>query len=538
MSTHVRWSRLPRILVLLGAVLGCGSTPTAPAATQPDAARGSGGRGGGSGGTAGGTGGAAGSQGSGGLSGAAGGAGGDTGSDAGGMPEAPPDAGSADDGRQPSDGPLAGGGATQVPEPPVCERRLAVATLDAMRAAINEALPGDCILLADGTHPSDRPISIARAGTARAPITISAEKIGGATISGAAGFSLAAGAAHVTIRGFRFTHAGALHMSLGTSRCALVRNVFQMAAPGSYLFVQGLDHEIGYNSFQNKLHDGSMVRLDGPSRDHGGTQRAYFHHNHFLKLNATSANGSECVATWGGFTRFEHNLFEECNGDPEIISMKSSDGVLRHNTFRNSSRGQFTLRYANRTLVDGNFFLGTRGGMRVYGRDNTIINNYFQGTGGTAIAVGDGTAANTYLPIERMLIAHNTLVEESIAARSGEIPPRTLTIASNIILKSSGTAISPGPGWQATYQGNIIFGGGTPGIPAGGFRAVDPQLTADGHIAATSPAIDGASPSAAVTSDIDGHPRIGKPDIGADEHAPGPPRRPLTSSDVGPAAGM
>ncbi|MFC8124184.1 hypothetical protein [Streptomyces sp. NPDC057302] len=58
------------------------------------------------------------------------------------------------------------------------------------------------------------------------------------------------------------------------------------------------------------------------------------------------------------------------------------------------------------------------------------------------------------------------------------------------------------------------------------------------RLSAGSPAIGRATlGSPAVTDDIDGHPRGGTRDIGADEYATtAPPRRPLTAADVGPNA--
>ena len=53
----------------------------------------------------------------------------------------------------------------------------------------------------------------------------------------------------------------------------------------------------------------------------------------------------------------EHNLFEECDGEIEIISNKSGKNTFRHNTFRRSS-GTLTLRHGNWAEVYGNYFLG------------------------------------------------------------------------------------------------------------------------------------------------------------------------------------
>jgi MYXO-CTERM domain-containing protein len=237
----------------------------------------------------------------------------------------------------------------------------------------------------------------------------------------------------------------------------------------------------------------------------------------------------------------EYNVFEACNGDPEIISAKASDGVYRYNTFRGSTRGQFVFRYARRLVVEGNFFFGIRG-MRIYGQDHRIVNNYFEGNG-NGLAVSNGAANGNYLPIERLLIAHNTLVNDGIVGRSGDLPPQTVTIANNVFKKDSGTFVSEGAGWVGTkYEGNIVTGGAAAGsLPAGGYRMVDPQLTRDGsgvlRLGANSPAINAAVGAYDVTEDMDGQARTGIADVGADEYSTAAvTRRPLGRGDVGPGA--
>jgi hypothetical protein len=428
-------------------------------------------------------------------------------------------------------------------EPPTCARKVPVSSLAQLGTAIGAAMPGDCLVLANGSYASTGTISVNRAGTADKRITITAETIGGVTISGTGGFRLDSPAAYVVIRGFKFTHAGTVVMDLGTHHCTMTRNVFELGGSGSYLRIDGLDQEVSYNRFQNKTSAGSMVQIDASGRSHAGTQRAYLHHNHWLEHNFTGGNGGECLATWGGFTRAEYNLFEKCNGDPEIITAKSSDGIYRYNTFRSSTRGMFSFRYGNRITAEGNFFFGLAGGIRAYGTDHKIINNYFEGNKGVGIYVSNGAANGTYIQIQRMLIANNTLVGDAISPRGGDLPPMTVTIVNNIVKKDGGTFASEGAGWTGIkWEGNIFWGTATTTIPASGYKKVDPLLTAaDGvsHIGAGSPAIDGSVGSYGVTEDMDGQPRSGTADVGADELSTAPvKRRPLAAADVGPMAGL
>ena len=59
------------------------------------------------------------------------------------------------------------------------------------------------------------------------------------------------------------------------------------------------------------------------------------------------------------------------------------------------------------------------------------------------------------------------------------------------------------------------------------------------HIGAGSPAIDSSIGNYGLKDDMDGQPRTGVADIGADEYSTAPVvRRPLTATDVGPMAGL
>jgi poly(beta-D-mannuronate) lyase len=533
----------------LAAAAGCG----AGAMVSPTA--GSGGRGGaagsaGAGGApaSGGTGGGSGHGATGGGTGGTGAAGGTGG------------AGGARDGRSVEDGPGdAGGGAAPevgdsptdavsrpdlppgMTDPPMmCTRRLPVPDLDQLAAAIGRAVPGDCVVLANGSYQASALVPVARSGTAAARITISAESIGGVTISGSAGFRIDAPSAHVTVRGFRFTHAGGMRVAAGTSNILVTRNHFEIPGGGTFLIVAGSDNVVSYNSFFNKTTVGAFLRLD----EDAITFRPYAHHNHFRNHTYAGGNGGEAITVFSVLPRVEHNLLEEIHVNGECISVKESGGSMggfyRFNTLRNITRGTLTLRYARRDVVEGNFFIATPG-LRAYGKEHRIRNNYFEGG---QLILGDGTTTNTYIGIDDMEVSFNTFVNARITGqvRADGVAPKNLRIANNIIQVDEGEAIAAAQAFtNVTYEGNLLWGAAAPGaIPASGFRRVDPQLQGDPgaryRLGPGSPAIDSAAGSYQVGEDIEGQPRV-RPDVGADEAASGPvTRRPLTAADVGPNA--
>jgi hypothetical protein len=422
-----------------------------------------------------------------------------------------------------------------------CRRTVNVASLSQLQSAISGASPGDCIVVANGSYTSTVPINVNKVGAATARITISAQTTGGVTISGSAGFVLASPAAYVTVRGFKFRHSGQMTVGAGTSNNLVTRNDFQIPTDGRYLNVSGTDNEVSYNRFANKTTVGSFLKLD----EDNITLRPYVHHNHFLSHTYGGGNGGEALQIFAKLPRVEHNLFEEIHVSGESISVKegggSAGGFYRFNTLRNTSKGHMTLRFTRNDVVDGNFFIKTPG-LRVYGRDHKIRNNYFDGG---SLILGDGTTTNTYPAMDNVEVAFNTLVNARITGQDrGDIgiAPANVRIANNIIVVETGYAVSePHTFVNPRYEGNILWGAASPGdIRSGGFRRVDPKLVTDSfgryHLGSSSPAINAAAGTNTITDDIDGQARS-QPDVGADEVSTAPVlRRPLTASDVGPAA--
>src|SRR5436190_15469323 len=128
-----------------------------------------------------------------------------------------------------------------------------VASLPELSAAISKASAGTEIVLANGVYTSTNSIRIAAKGTARRPITISAESIGGAEINGTKGFHLEPSAAYVVIKGFKISHeVNDEQVAVGASHCRYTRCTFELPGNGYYLMINGDDTEIDHNTFQNK----------------------------------------------------------------------------------------------------------------------------------------------------------------------------------------------------------------------------------------------------------------------------------------------
>jgi len=426
-----------------------------------------------------------------------------------------------------------------------------VTSLSALQSALDKANPGDTIALADGSYSAGSTLAIKRSGSASAPVTVTAEHVGKATITGSKGFSFASGVSDVVLRGFKFRNGASLSVPAGASRNRLSRNDFQLTSGGNWVTVSGDDTEVDHNVFQNRTSQGVFLQILGPAK--AMAQRVHVHHNYFFNHQFSGSNGGESIRlglsdhqSYSAHAVLEYNLFEKADGDSEAISVKSSDNVVRYNTIRDS-KGYIVLRHGNRSVVEGNLLFGS--GIRFHGNDHKVVNNYVANTGGRAIVFGSGDEADSgptsklHDRPDRVTVAYNTVLGSSgvIDGDGGDFKPKDCVVADNIVKGTSGTLVTLPSGSTVKYEGDITTGG-TSGIPPGGGKSVDPKLVKDANglfrLSSASPAIDagvGSYPYAA--TDFDLQSRSGAFDVGADEYtASGATRVPLTKADVGPAS--
>ncbi|WP_406253386.1 polysaccharide lyase 6 family protein [Streptomyces atratus] len=440
-----------------------------------------------------------------------------------------------------------------------------VGSLAELQSAINGAAPGDRIVVADGTYtvPAGGAINVSgKNGTSAAQITIVSKSRGGAVLRGERSFVFA-NSSNITVSGFAFRQSTTMEIPADCSSIRLTRNDFQHADSGDpyWLVVRANDTKIDRNHFHDKTTAGIFLVVDGPGST-AMAQNIHIFRNHFSDHSFSGDNGGESIrlgvsgrALSGAHAVVEYNLFERANGDPEAISVKSSDNTIRYNTIRDS-RGGIVLRHGNRSRVEGNYLIGGSEGVRLYGNDHLIVNNYLSGLSGRALVVGSGTTRDHNSgetqderrgndACDRAVIVHNTLIGNS-STLSGETrtyEPRDVVIADNLLAGDSGSLVAMGTTTNFTWQTNMLWGAAANGnIPSGGYTRVDPKLATgqDGvaRLSAGSPAIGAATlASPAVADDIDGDSRGTTRDIGADEYSTAAAlRHPLTTADVGPNA--
>ena len=443
--------------------------------------------------------------------------------------------------------------------------------------AIAEAQPGAKIVLASGMYSSTEGFQIRdKRGTRDQGLTIEAEQTGEAVFAESASF-LVRNCSHVVIRGIRHeglvadagtaefpkhavTIADSDHVRITRNHIVMDDATGDEVADNDYVFIEGSSsrNRIDHCYFGPKTTIGTFVYI---RMDDSGSQVCQYttiDHNHFDRLIGEPSSQYEPVRLGhsdaqnsSAFTVFEHNLMTDCVADDEFISVKSSDNVIRYNTFRGMF-GALVLRNGNRTDVYGNFWFGDgreeAGGITVNdGTGHRLWNNYLSELtsqesnrpGGVVFEVLD-TAEDQ---VTDCVFVHNSIIDCARPVqlgrdRGGEYAyqPVGITVANNLLVGEV-PAIEDGGATDVTLEGNVEReamdddGDGSQG-------QTDLQRTVDDLVA---PGPDGALSGAAVgrwpmvTEDVLGRRRGTPAAVGAIENSSAAASRPpLTAEDVGP----
>ena len=463
-----------------------------------------------------------------------------------------------------------------------------VANVTQFNAAIASAVAGDTITLANGTW-NNADLVFRGNGTAARPITLRAQVSGEVFLTGSSRLHIAG--SHLIAQGLIFTN-GYPHAldviefqapSYGRATncrvtdCAILDfNPPSLSTDAKWVSLYGFSNRVDHCCFQGKRNQGTLMIVWLPPATSLEASIPNYHlidHNSFGPRPLNGGNGGEILRVGDSATSFnlsrtvvEHNYFNACDGEIEIISNKSCENVYRYNTFVECA-GALTLRHGNRCRVEGNYFLGNNkastGGVRIMGEDHVVMNNYFQDLAGSAgysaLVLMQGlqdSPLNGYFQVKHADLAFNSIINcsnslivglEGTYSQSGTnrpttLPPLNCTIANNIIFttkkKLVDQRITP---VNLAWAGNIMFGAALGINPVPGILLADPKLgrAPDGlwRPRSDSPALGAAQGGFEfVTDDIRGRVRPPAKDVGSDQaDGSSPIRQPLTPADVGPS---
>jgi poly(beta-D-mannuronate) lyase len=306
-------------------------------------------------------------------------------------------------------------------------------------SAAKVARPGDVIELRNGTWANTAMI-LTCTGTEKAPIIVKAQTAGKVFMTGKS--SLQLGGEYITVDGLYFKDGASPLNAVLTYRvgkkvanhCRITNTVIndfnnKRRDENYWVALYGKNNRLDHNSFLNKKNFGVLLAVvmdDERSRNS-------FHsidNNYFGPRPTLGSNSGETIrvgvsqhCTFNSNTQIINNVFDRCDGETEIISIKSCGNVIRNNIFR-ECQGSVTLRHGNDNVVEGNLFLGNKkqatGGVRIINENQWVVNNLFYQMNGrdfrSPLVVMNGvpnSPANRYLPVRNAVISNNTFIESN-----------------------------------------------------------------------------------------------------------------------------
>lgn len=309
--------------------------------------------------------------------------------------------------------------------------------------ALKTANAGDNIVLANGTY-KDVQIKFRNKGTKDKPITLKAETPGKVFIEGQS--YLKFGGEYLVVDGLYFKNgfspsSAVVDFKISNkdtldeiaNNCKFTNSVIEdfnkPKRDNDDLWVRfwGRHNELTNCYIAGKTNRGPTVRVSI-----AGVESINNYHkivnNHFGPRPVKGGPSGETIQLGDSYTSMSpshtlvaNNLFEECNGEVEVISSKTNFNEFRNNVFY-KSEGSLVTRHGNYSIIDGNYFIGdgvneNYGGIRIINTGHWVTNNYFFNLKGKSfrspLAVMNGipkSPLNRYNQVTDVVVAYNTYV--------------------------------------------------------------------------------------------------------------------------------
>lgn len=365
-------------------------------------------------------------------------------------------------------------------------KTIKVNTPQDLQSAVLKAQPGDTILL-ENKEWKDAELIIDGKGTLKQPIVIMPETKGGVVFSGQSFMRIAG--EHLIIKGFHFKNGYTPEREVIVFRidqdklanyCRVTEFVIEdYSQPERFtsdiwVALWGKRNRVDHCTFVNKLNAGPVIIAelnDERSQENYHSIDA----NYFKGRQRFGSNGGETIrigvsrySLTASRTQIINNYFERCNGEVEIVSIKSGENNISFNTFY-ECEGGLVLRHGANNTIEGNLFLGNlkpfTGGVRVINPGHNVINNVFKDLRGTAfrsaMSLMNGvpnSLINRYYQVKDAKIEYNTFINcGPVLFGAGNDAERTLspenvTFTHNLMVNNTGLLFD-----DTNKGGGIIF---------------------------------------------------------------------------------
>jgi len=335
---------------------------------------------------------------------------------------------------------------------------------------------GDNVLIRDGIY-MDQYINISSIASAKNRIYIKPENTDKVIFSGK--LNMVISGSYITLSGFVFEKGGNSNsiQLMGNNNRITNCKIYFNDSNGPIVSLYNKKNRIDHCIFENFDKDGVWVEV----KRNNEINYALIDHNIFKNRAKGNGNGYETIriglssnSLSNSRTIVMSNMFENCDGEIEIISVKSSENIIYNNIIKNS-KGSITLRHGDRSIVSKNKFLqnGVSGtsGIRIIGEDHLIYDNLIKDVnGGPAISINNGiqnTQLNGYAQVKNLKVAKNILINNNndfiigISKSGGTLTPISSQIIDNIVYKNNNNSIFSYDGYGSTdmyYKNNYFYG--------------------------------------------------------------------------------
>lgn len=340
-----------------------------------------------------------------------------------------------------------------------------------LKSTVAKAKPGDTIMLQNKIW-KDVLLQVSGKGTPEKPIVIMPENKTSVLITGQS--SLNIGGEYLVIKGFHFKSGFSPKGDVITYRinndnlannCRVTECVIEdFSQPerfesDSWVVFWGKSNRLDHSTLVNKLNSGPAVIVE--LNDERSQENYHsIDHNYFKGRERFGSNGGETIrigvsrySLTASKTQIINNYFERCNGEVEIVSVKSGENNVSFNTFF-ECEGGLVLRHGSKNVLQGNLFLGNNkpftGGIRVINPGHKVFNNVFKDLRGTGfrspLSVLNGvpnSLINRYYQVKDVNINNNTFINCSPvlfgAGKDAErtLSPQNVVFANNLFTDSS-----------------------------------------------------------------------------------------------------
>ena len=371
-----------------------------------------------------------------------------------------------------------------------------VSNSDEFNATAKKVQAGDSIVLASGVW-QDAALVLKRApGTEAAPVTVTVAEKGKTTLEGAS--SIRFSGEYVHVNGLVFQNGGqgvrhviefrtsstdyANHSVL--SECVIKDyNPADKSEQSDWVSLWGKHNTVEHCYFAGKTNQGTTFIVwpnDSLSQEnHHRIYRNYFGYRKPLGSNGgeTMRIGTSHVSKSNSQTVVEGNYFEHCDGEVEIVSVKSCENEIINNTFY-ECEGALVLRHGDRNEVSGNLFIGNgkrhTGGVRIVNEGQYVHHNFFYKLAGkefrAAVSIMNAiydTPLNGYHQVRDAVIEQNTFVScahpfelcVGKGFRERDAKPERCVVRKNIVYCPNAEELVKAydEGYDVRFEDNVLF---------------------------------------------------------------------------------